>query len=79
MNLLGYALSAFAAIAASSNIIPSVDAALTTEELSMNVAATPASPGDNAFSNLVNAYNDRQFFLIRNSVLVYEKPSSEPV
>ena len=79
MNLLGYALSAFAAIAASSNIIPSVDAALTTEELSMNVAATPASPGDNAFSNLVNAYNDRQFFLIRNLVLVYEKPSSEPV
>jgi hypothetical protein len=84
MNLLGYALSAFAAIAASSNIIPSVDAALTTEELSMNVAATPASQGYNGdeesvFSNLVNAYNDGQFFLILNGVFVYEKPSSEPV
>ena len=84
MNLLGYALSAFAAIAASSNIIPSVDAALTTEELSMNVAATPASLGYNGdeesvFSNLVNAYNDGQFFLIWNAVLVYEAPSSEPV
>ena len=85
MKLLGYALSAFAAIAASSNIIPIVGAAaLTTEDLSMNVAATQASLGYNvdeesAFSNLVNAYNDRQFFLIRNSVSVYEKPSSEPV
>ena len=85
MNLLAYSLSAFAAIAASSNIIPSVDAAaLTTEELSMNVAATPASQGYNGdeesvFSNLVNAYNDGQFFLIWNAVLVYEAPSSEPV
>ena len=40
------ALSVFAAIAASSNIIPSVDAAaLTTEELNAKVAAYPASPG----------------------------------
>ena len=83
MISLGYALSASAAIAAASNIIPSVTAELTTEELSMNLPATPASPGYNndgrsVYTNLVNANNDGQFFLIWNAgAQVDEKPSSE--
>ena len=86
MKLLGYALSAlFAATVPARNIIPSVGAAqITIEEFNSKVAATPASLGYNVdeesvFTNLVNANNDRQFFFIRNGVLVYEKPSSEPV
>ena len=48
MKLLAYSLSAFAAIAASSNIIPSVGAAqITTEELNAKIAANPAPPGYN--------------------------------
>mmetsp|Transcript_10332 Transcript_10332/g.20712 ORF Transcript_10332/g.20712 Transcript_10332/m.20712 type:complete len:351 (+) Transcript_10332:96-1148(+) len=90
MKLLASALSVlFVAIAAASSIIPSVGAAetqitITTDELNAKVVATPTSPGYNVegtsvFTNLVNANNDGQLFLIRNGVFVYEKPSPEPV
>ena len=82
-----YALSVFVAMARQATLsLPSVllTAQLTTEELNAKVVANPASPGDNVdegsvFSNLANANNDGQFFIVKNGVVVFEKPSSETV
>ena len=65
-------------IATTSNIIPAVGAQLTTNDLNAKVAAYNVD-GKSVFANFVNAFNNGQFFLIRNVVVVYEKPSSETV
>ena len=85
LHVLAASAASIPFVAAQTQTSETLAAPVTTDDLYAKISSPAApAPGFNAeggsvFQNFVDAVNLKQFFLLGNGSVVYEKPGSEPV